>query len=182
MPRAVKRIPYTRDPIAWDYIRRQLKERGVVCEFMDCESPATDAHLGDREVAWLCSEHRERCATYPAVARELEHDMWDRFSREFNFIRKVHDSFGGLLVEIEETKIAQQKLDKNQVKLFTNLLKGARKAGSKPGTPDDDLARARGAQSPPPTPIQVVFREASGLLLPTLIQNPPALTQGEQNE
>lgn len=157
---------YSPHPIDSDWVRAGLLEMRTVCEYWTCTTQAEYAYPGRKTVAFVCETHIVLLDENPKQGRLLEGYLWDRFQEGFNFINQVHASGGALLrdiarrdEEIERAKVQAVK-DTNKLQTQARNIMRSHLAGGRVGIPDDDLAAARGVQSPLRDPFQVVFRVA----------------------
>jgi hypothetical protein len=155
---------YHPNPINADWVRVELLEARTKCEWFACGEQATTWYEGPKTVAFICEHHKRLVNDNPALGRQLTVRLWDLFQEGFNFINQVHASHGGLLKEIdrlqEETKKAAQSVRAHTLNAKANAKREARESlkQGKVGAPDDELAAARGVQSPTRDPFQLVFR------------------------
>ena len=164
----VRWIPYWQGEVNRNYLRDQLARHGTICGFFGrCEAVASEVFEGPREVVWLCLDHMVEVTISPGLGTNLEKYQWELFDSTYNFVRQTQERFGATFDDMDQAKIDVRRRKSELTATRHEVgkkLKKAMKQGAKPGMPEDSLAESRGVQSPSPSPVQAVLREAGELL------------------
>lgn len=163
-------------PVNSDWVRAMLLEYKTRCEMKTCGEQATHHYVGKKTIAYVCEVHDKLIKANPSVGVRLANDLWERFQEGFNFIRQVESSGGKLLQDLRELEDREREAQRQRARDQNAAVTQARKAikanlkQGKVGAPDDELATARGVQSPPRDPFQLIFRVPElGLLEPVIL-------------
>jgi hypothetical protein len=166
MPGALRAPKDSVDPIDQDWVRACLAEMKSKCEWPACGVQATYAWEGVSSIAYLCETHATEVLINRSVGRMVEGHLWQTFNQMYNFIMQNEESGGALLAgirarteQIHTNKIEANRQTLRNKRIVTNALRDYLDAPGQVGLPDDELASARGVQSPSPAPIQFIFWE-----------------------
>lgn len=149
-------------PIDQDWVRDGLAALNTGCEWERCLLPALFAFEGLRALAYLCESHFKLVRINHRAATNLDAHRWNSFRELFDFIRQVEVTNGDLLQQLDDREAAiegaRKAVEKEQRTLINQAVRLLRDQEVKVGSPDDELASARGVQSPSREQLQLIFR------------------------
>lgn len=162
MPGKLRAVGAVTPPIDQDWVRGGLTALGTGCEWEHCLLPALFAFEGLRTLAYLCESHFKLVKINHRAAMNLDAHRWNCFREGFDFIRQVEVTGGDLLQQLDDRdaaiEAARKDVEKKQRTLVNQAVRVLREQEVKVGSPDDELASARGVQSPSREELQLIFR------------------------